>query len=409
MSVLPTEAVRFVKELYPRLKQDDAAIDRYRAALDRLPPIVVARDGVLVDGFHRWQAHLAEGTTDLEVVDLGNLTDLEIIKESLRRNASHGRQLETSDKKSGAVRLYRLGVHDYGELGDLLSITADKARQYAAEARRDEVDEQKQRAWDLWLGCHNYRTIAGMIEDGPDEDTIGRWVSAKRTEVQDADAPESRQHFDIWQFGSDGGNNGHFGKMPRQIVENLLWLFTDPGQIIVDPFAGGGTTIDVAKEMGRRVWASDLHPSTRRVQGDIHAHDITTGWPDDAPARADLILLDPPYWRQAAGRYSDSAADLGNMPLPAFLDAWANVVKTCDDHLADGGRIAYIVSPAEDDGRVVDLATVMLEACANVGLQVERRIIVPYSTQQATGDQVEKFRAQRRLLKLYRDLVVLSP
>ena len=41
--------------------------------------------------------------------------------------------------------------------------------------------------------------------------------------------------------------------MPPPIVENVLWLYTEPGDIIVDPFAGGGTTIDVAKAMGRRV------------------------------------------------------------------------------------------------------------------------------------------------------------
>lgn len=409
MTTLATDAIRFVKELYPRLKQDDAAIERYRAAIDRLPPIVVARDGVLVDGFHRWQAHLAEQSAEIQVENLGNLTDSEILKESIRRNASHGRQLETSDKRRMAELLYRQGTRDYDEIADLLSIVKDKARQYCAPARQDEKRVQQARAWDLWLDCHDYRAIAGLIENGPDEDTIGRWVSAKRTEVQNADAPESRQHFDIWQFGSDGGESGHFGKMPAQVVENLLWLWTEPGQIVVDPFAGGGTTLDVAKAMGRRVWASDLHPSTRRVQQDIHQHDIATGWPAAAPARADLILLDPPYWRQAAGRYSDDPDDLGNMPLEKFLDAWGAITQTCADHLADSGRLAYIVSPAEDDSRVVDLATDMLQGGWNAGLEVERRVIVPYSTQQATGQQVEAFREQRRLLKLYRDLVVMRP
>ena len=39
--------VRFVKELYPRLKPHDDVVERYRDALDQLPPIVVARGGVL--------------------------------------------------------------------------------------------------------------------------------------------------------------------------------------------------------------------------------------------------------------------------------------------------------------------------------------------------------------------------
>jgi tRNA1(Val) A37 N6-methylase TrmN6 len=195
--------------------------------------------------------------------------------------------------------------------------------------------------------------------------------------------------------------------MPEQVVENLLWLYTEPGDIVVDLFAGGGTTIDVAKRMGRRVWASDRKPSTPTLP--IHEHDIRTGWPKAAPRKADLILLDPPYWKQAAGRYSDDPECLGNMDLDGFATAWTRVVSYCSAHIVDGGRLAYIVSPAEDKDadRVVDLALLMYDACRDAGLSVERRIIVPYQTQQATGQQVEWARANRKLLKLYRDLVVM--
>ncbi len=96
---IPVNDVEFVKELYPRLREDDAAIERYRVALDRLPPIVVARGCVLVDGFHRWQAHRRENVAEIDAIDLGNLTETEIVKESIQRNSSHGRQLETSDKR----------------------------------------------------------------------------------------------------------------------------------------------------------------------------------------------------------------------------------------------------------------------------------------------------------------------
>src|SRR5690606_9731727 len=56
-TMIRTGDVRFVKELYPRLRPHDDVVERYRDAIDNLPPIVVARDGVLVDGYHRWQAH----------------------------------------------------------------------------------------------------------------------------------------------------------------------------------------------------------------------------------------------------------------------------------------------------------------------------------------------------------------
>jgi hypothetical protein len=50
----------------------------------------------------------------------------------------------------------------------------------------------------------------------------------------------------------------------------------------------------------------------------------------------------------------------------------------------------------------------MLSPFVDSPWRVERRIIVPYSTQQATGQQVTWARENRRLLKLYRDLVVLT-
>jgi hypothetical protein len=59
--------------------------------------------------------------------------------------------------------------------------------------------------------------------------------------------------------------------MPPAVVENLLWLYTEPGDIVVDPFAGGGTTIDGAKAMGRRVWGE------RRVLADDRPGNVTVG------------------------------------------------------------------------------------------------------------------------------------
>jgi hypothetical protein len=57
---------------------------------------------------------------------------------------------------------------------------------------------------------------------------------------------------------------------------------------------------------------------------------------------------------------------------------------------------------------VIDHATDMLRACWECGLKVRPRRIVMYQTQQATGQQVTWARENKRELKLYRDLVVMS-
>jgi hypothetical protein len=187
-------------------------------------------------------------------VDLGNLSDVEILKESIRRNATHGRQLETSDKKRMADQLYRQGSRDDAELCELLSIRPSSLETYLRDARRDEKKAQQDKAWDMWLDCHEPAAIGRAIER--DDQTITSWVERKRSDPEFLSPPESRQHFDVWSFQKADGESSYFGKLPPQVVENLLWFWTEPGDIVVDPFAGGGTTIDVAKRMGRRVWAS---------------------------------------------------------------------------------------------------------------------------------------------------------
>lgn len=358
---------------------------------------------MLVDGFHRWQAHRREGVAEIAAVDLGNLADIEIRRESITRNAVHGHQLSASDKKRLAGILWRdltdLNGARVAEISELLSVSEKSVRDWTKEARADEKREQQERAWGLWLDCWSGREIAKEI--GVTHPTIGGWMEDFGRNSVFFQPPTSRQHFDIWQFQASDGATSYFGAMPPQVVENLLWFYTEPGDVVIDPFAGSGTTIDVCKRMGRRVWAADLHPSTPTLP--IHQHDATKPWP--APLKANLILLDPPYWQQAKGRYSDHARDLGNLDLDAFMDAWSAVLKHAQAKLVAGGRIAFIISPTQlEDGTVIDHAFAMAAAAR---MKIERRIIVPYQTQQATGQQVEWAREKRRMLKLYRDLVIM--
>ena len=409
---LPVATIRYVKELYPRLKPHDDVIERYRDALENLPPIAVARDGVLVDGYHRWQAHVREGAETIRTQNLGNLTDAEIIRESIKRNATHGQQLTRNDKQRLAGTLW-VQFGDFKaadrirEIQDLLAVSRDAVEKWTKDARADEKRAMQDRAWDLHLDCLSQREIGEKV--GVDQATIARWLDAYSANADFASPPASRQHVDIWSFtqaDKDSGQQSYFGAVPPQVIENLLWLWTEPGEIVVDLFAGSGTAIDVAKSMGRRVWASDIRGNHYSPHLPIRQHDATAGWPDGAPHKADLVFLDPPYWQQAAGRYSAEPGEMAEMDLAPFYQSWAAVVKAAMEH---AGRVAYIISPTQlEDGRVIDHATDMLAPFAENGWHVERRIIVPYQTQQATGQQVEWAREKKRLLKLYRDLVVMA-
>jgi DNA modification methylase len=426
MKAIQVSAVRFVKELYPRIKPNDEAIERYRDALEKLPPITIARDGVLVDGYHRWQAHVREEVETIQAEDLGNLSDAEIMREAIVRNASHGQQLSRADKKREAGRLWDAFKHlepkaRTAEIAELLAVGEATAYSWTQDARKEEKDALKEKVWQLHLSCLSQRQISDDV--GVTQPTVGSWVkenSKLGIFYQPPGATASQpwgnvQHFDVWSFQSNdregGGQQSYFGACPPQIMENMLWLYTEPGEsVVVDLFAGSGTTLEVAHRMGRRAWVSDIRGNHYSPHLDIHQHDATTGWPADAPAKADLLFLDPPYWKQAAGRYSSEPNELAEMTLPDFNAAWVKLLKDCRGHLNDGGKVAYIISPTEDKdaGVVIDHAMEMAAAAMGVGYRIHRRIIVTYQTQQATGQQVTWARENRRLLKLYRDLVVLE-
>jgi hypothetical protein len=233
----------------------------------------VARGRVLVDGFHRWQAHKKENAAQIQAIDLGDLTDIEILKEAIQRNAAHGHQLSQSDKKKMAGEMYDRGMRDEPEMAAILSISERALRSWLSEPKQRERDNKKAMAWDMWLDCHSERDIAEKV--GVTQPTVGEWVKeiGKAAEFfQPSHATNDKpwgvvQHFDVWSFQNGGDDSSYFGRMPPAVVENLLWLYTEPGEIVVDPFAGGGTTIDVAKAMGRCVWASDAFGTGWRSAG----------------------------------------------------------------------------------------------------------------------------------------------
>ena len=79
------------------------------------------------------------------------------------------------------------------------------------------------------------------------------------------------------------------GRTPAYVIWNLLERYTRPGDLVVDPFCGGGTTLDVARSLGREARGFDIAPA----RADIQRADARA-LPLDA-ASADFFFLDPPY------------------------------------------------------------------------------------------------------------------
>jgi len=65
------------------------------------------------------------------------------------------------------------------------------------------------------------------------------------------------------RFGENFGDmrlKDHPGRIPGQAIINLLLWLTNPSDVVVDPMAGGGTTIDVCRYLLRRYYCYDIDP-----------------------------------------------------------------------------------------------------------------------------------------------------
>lgn len=64
----------------------------------------------------------------------------------------------------------------------------------------------------------------------------------------------------VLHLATECGNKNHSAAFPRALPEWFIKLFTDEGDWVLDPFAGSGTSIEVAKELGRNAIGIDLLP-----------------------------------------------------------------------------------------------------------------------------------------------------
>ncbi len=56
----------------------------------------------------------------------------------------------------------------------------------------------------------------------------------------------------VLHLATECGNKNHSAAFPKVLPEWFIKLFTDEGDIVLDPFVGSGTTCEVARELGRQ-------------------------------------------------------------------------------------------------------------------------------------------------------------
>ena len=175
--------------------------------------------------------------------------------------------------------------------------------------------------------------------------------------------------------------------------------------MVVDPFAGSGSTADVCRKRLRRYWVSDRLPAVGR-EDVIRQHDLTDGLPK-LPHWHDvrLVYLDPPYWKQAEGKYSEDPQDLANMDLAGFTEALAGVINGFAAKLTQA-HIALIIQPTQWNAPDHGFTDHIADMLRLVNLPLAMRISAPYESQQYNAQMVEWAKRNKQILVLTREIVV---
>lgn len=79
-----------------------------------------------------------------------------------------------------------------------------------------------------------------------------------------------------WILGPDPSNNGHPAAYPRELARRCILLGSRPGDMILDPFGGSGTTGLAAKELDRHATLVELNPEYSRISKDRTHHGAKT-------------------------------------------------------------------------------------------------------------------------------------
>jgi len=395
------------EDLYPRFEANQALIQKYAYSIEHLPPIKISQSNILIDGYHRWKAHQLEGLQEIAVEVIQVETEKELKRLAYQLNSNHGLQLLPDEKRRYAQEM--IGEMSVKELSLILSVSESSIKDWTTSQRKALEEERNRKIVELYLRAWNTQEAIADVMGLSDKSIVSRIIE----KLQNDRIGELQQNFkppiyNIWNLSKqDNATDSHFGSFPLYFMKSLLHYHSQPLDIIFDPFAGGGTTVDACKEMFRRYYCTDRIVKPGREK-DILQHDITQGFPNGLPKPA-MIFLDPPYWLLAKKEYSEDESDLGNMTKEQFYQSMDAIAEEATSRKIE--RIAYLIRPiwetGLDDGWGWEDPMFNLYDKVGNKYKIETRYVIPYSTQQYTALWVERSKKENKCLILNRELMVL--
>lgn len=135
--------------------------------------------------------------------------------------------------------------------------------------------------WDTSKGNGGH---GSFHKEGREKGYTGYETKRAKDHSEDARSPNSRPHSlsefeakhgrnyptrnkrSVWTIATQPYPEAHFATFPRPLIEPCILAGSRPGDVVLDPFLGSGTTAMVAQALGRRWIGCELNPEYLKLQ-----------------------------------------------------------------------------------------------------------------------------------------------
>lgn len=199
----------------------------------------------------------------------------------------------------------------------------------------------------------------------------------------------------------------HPAKMLPELARRAISAYSAPGDIVLDPMCGIGTTLVEAMHLGRSAFGIEYEPRWAELAeanlalaeafgasgtGDIRrgdARDVGSLVPASLRGRVALVLTSPPYGSSVHGRvqvrsgevlkrddsYSRDANNLAHVGDAQLLLAVQEIFSACAPLLRPGGIVVVTARPWRHDGLLVDFPGAVVRTAEAAGLVSVQRLV----------------------------------
>lgn len=194
------------------------------------------------------------------------------------------------------------------------------------------------------------------------------WTSLSRNVWGDVSSPRRKKHME------------HGATFPEKLAARLITLYSRPGDLVLDPFVGTGTTLEACASTGRDGIGIELNPAFCDIaRHGLISTDRVRAVNDDcrnllshvAKDSVQLMITSPPYANfiqksvhdrakthkksvlaiennSRVRQYSNDPRDFGNLPYDQFLRELDGLMAKLYEATKPGGYNAWIVKDYRD-------------------------------------------------------------